>query len=160
MDLTGKKFSIVQKMRGMLIFGIVLWTLCLVNTVRVVMDFQGAFIEQNLLVKFVSVLLLFVMIFVTILFSVSPFRYWVVEGGIQIDSLIRKTVVRFEDVDSVVVDVPTGQRTPEERVVLFVGRKTYFIVGLANDFELLRDHVMASVDPAIVEDRRKPVEEN
>ncbi len=154
MGMSNKKFSIVQKSQGMLVFGLLLWALCFVNTVRVIMDFEGAFVEANLLVKFVSVLLLFVMVFITILFSVSPFRYWVVEGGVQIDSLLRKIVVRFEDVDSVVLDIPSRQRTPVERVVLFVGRKAFFIVGLANDYELLRDHVLESVDPAIVEDRR------
>ena len=159
MELSGKKFSIVQKMRGMLVFGTLLWVLCLVNTVRVLIDVKGAFMEQNMLVKFVAVMLLLVMVFITVLFTVSPYRYWVVEGGIQIDSLRRKIVVRFDDVDSVVLDVPSGQKSPVERVVLFVGRKAFFIVGLVNDFSQLRDYVLASVDPAIVEDRRKPVEE-
>lgn len=158
MDLSDKEFSILPKARGMLVFGLALWALCLANTIRVIIDFQGAFMSQNLFMRFLALILLFVFFQLTALFLFSPFRYRVIERGVRIESLLRKRVIKFDDVDAVVIDVPPRQRTPVERVVLFVGTKAFFLVGLANDYELLRDYVLDSVDPAIVEDRRKQTE--
>lgn len=154
MDNSEKTFSIVPKMRGMIAFGAALLTVCMVNTVRVAIDFEGAFIKTNLLEKFVAFLLLFVIILIIAMFMFSPYRYRLIEGGVQIESLMRKMVVKFSDVGAVVLDIPPKQKKPVERVVLFVGQKAYFLIGLATDFDTLRDHVLAAIDPAIVQDRR------
>jgi len=154
MDITDKSFSIVPKMRGMIIFGYALAAVCIVNTVRIIVDFENAFIKANLLAKFVAGLLVFTIFLVSALLLFSPFRYRVFKEGIRIESLMRRLDVSFSDVDAVVVDIPPKQRNPVERVVLFVGQKAYFLVGLASDYEQLRDHVLAQLDPKIIDDRR------
>lgn len=154
MDTSDRTFSIVPKMRGMIAFGVVLLTVCMVNTVRVATDFEGAFIKTNLLEKFVAFLLLFVIFLIIAMFLFSPYRYRLIEGGVQIESLMKKMDVKFGDVSAVVLDIPPKQKKPVERVVLFVGQKAYFLIGLATDFDTLRDHVLAGIDSSIVEDRR------
>lgn len=154
----GTSFSLLnKKTRTMQIAFAILIIVGGLLTTQIMLNFSAELAEATGPSKFFVLFLpiIFPVLIIQMLFF--PYRYIVTENGVSIESVIKKNPVKFSDIDHVVLDIAPNQKKPYQRIHMSCEGKKYYMVGLAADFDTLRDHILASVDPTIVVDHREEV---
>ncbi|MCH7905753.1 MAG: hypothetical protein IH944_14450 [Armatimonadetes bacterium] len=83
-----------------------------------------------------------------------PSRYIVTDTGVRVDHLLRTRTVEFEDIESVVIGHVRNDERFAEYVALTSNGSRTVLLGVVKNFDQLRDHIIESVDQAIVDDKR------
>lgn len=155
----GTKFSLLnKKTRAMQIVFVVMLVVGGLISLRIVTDFAAQYEAATGFGKAVTVFIPIITPALVVMLLVIPHRYVVTERGVRIESVLKRTSVEFNDVESVLLDIAPNQKKPFERVILSAKGKKHYLVGIVNDFEQLRDHIVGSVDSSIVDDQRNRVE--
>ena len=86
-------------------------------------------------------------------YCIYPSKYVVTESGIRVDGFLRTKTVEFEALESVVIGHVRNDERFAEYVALTSNGSRTVLLGVVKNFDQLRNHIMESVDQAIVDDK-------
>ena len=155
----GTKFSLLnKKTRNIQILFVFLFVFCSVASVYVLRNFSTEFGDSSSIGKIVVILMILAVPFFIIGALIFPFKYVVTEDGVEAVAVGRRAHVSFSDALSVELEIFEQGGSKQERVIIIASGKKHYFVELAENFDKLRDHIVESVDPSFVVDRRMKLE--
>lgn len=151
----GTKFSLLnKKTRALQIMFAVLIVFGVLMMVDILPDFSAELADATGIGKIVVLLTPVMIPTLIVIMLFFPHRYVVTESGINIDSVVKQNSIALSTAESVLLEFAPNQKQPLERIVITAKGKKHYMVSMAANFDKLRDHIVESVDPAIVEDKR------